>query len=354
MKKEDSVALRGIAVMMMLLLHFFLDITDYPKNLFINPWFFQRFVWTGRMCVAIFSFVSGYGMYQVLRKKEALCEMVKDCTKRLLQLYARVLLVILLCVYLPRFLLGEEILLSQLPGNLFGYNTVYNGAWWFVLEYMWFMLLAPILAMIVNSRVKKGIRILIVAVLVLLGMYGKGLIFANPTAIEFFERRMQPVFLVIFTEGFIAGKMQEFVAGMKWPEKGREIVEKLRHPLVGSVICLAAFVLRYLYSVDPNRANADVLLAPMFCCGACLSFKCVPYVKKILVILGENSIYLWFVHNLIYDRLYSFLIKRSGYWLVFYLVMLAIGLVLSIILKKIEKWVKEIGYKVIVSANLTT
>ena len=54
MKKEDSVALQGFAVLIMMLLHFFLDIRVYRENFFWFPEIFQRFAWMGRMCVGIY------------------------------------------------------------------------------------------------------------------------------------------------------------------------------------------------------------------------------------------------------------------------------------------------------------
>ena len=43
-------------------------------------------------------------------------DMTKDCGKRLVQLYARLFLVIFLCVYLPGWIFGEEIFIKY---NLF-------------------------------------------------------------------------------------------------------------------------------------------------------------------------------------------------------------------------------------------
>lgn len=74
-------------------------------------------------------------MYQTLKKKNDFGSMFKDCSKRLFQLYMRMLLVIILYVYIPRFIRGEQLLISQLPGNIIGYNTTYNGAWWFAAEW---------------------------------------------------------------------------------------------------------------------------------------------------------------------------------------------------------------------------
>lgn len=345
MKKEDSVALQGFAVLIMMLLHFFLDIRVYRENFFWFPEIFQRFAWMGRMCVGIYSFVSGYGMYQVLKKKDSLTGMTIDCIKRLLSLYARLFLVIILCVYLPRFILGEEILISQLPGNLFGYNAVYNGAWWFVFEYMWFMLLTPILAILVDSRVKKGVRVLLTLGLFALALFGKGIIFTNVEVVEFFEVRMQPTFMFMFAEGFGAGKIQEVAGKMRYSSKLREFVRRVRYPKVGAVLCFVALSLRYLYSADPYRANADILLVPLLCCGASLYFRSVYSLKKVLFFFGQNSLYLWFVHNLVYDRLFHFLVQRVGYWLVFYLVMLVVCLILSILLRYVEKLLKMVKGK---------
>lgn len=341
MKKEESVALQGFAVLMMLVPHFFLDVSIYPDNFFLFPEAFQRFAWMGRMCVGIFSFLSGYGMYQVLKKKSSFGGMVADCAKRLVRLYAKLFLVIILCVYLPRLLMGEEILISQLPGNLFGYNPVYNGAWWFVFQYLWFMILAPVLGIIMNSRVSKVVRFLLVFVLFAVLLFGKGIIPSNAGVVEFFEVRMQPTFLFIFTEGFVVGKMQEFEDWPKCWGKDKGFIGRVRCPLVGVVLCMTALVLRYLYSSDPNKVNADLLLVPTLCCGASLLFRSKYSIKNVLAFFGINSLYLWFVHILVYDRLWLFLSQKVEYWFVFYIILLMVSLGVSILLRYIEKIIKK-------------
>lgn len=341
MKKEDSVALQGLAVLMMLMLHFFMDISVYPENFFVLPEVFQRIAWTGRMCVGIFSFVSGYGMYQVLKKKDSYTSMITDCTKRLVGLYARIFMVIILCVYPLKLIFGEEILISQLPGNVFGYNVVYSGAWWFVLEYMWFMLLAPIFALIASPRVKKELRVFVALVLIGLVLFGKGIIFTNAQVVEFFEVRMQPTFLIIFAEGFLAGKMQEFLGGMECFSKMQKYIAKVRCRNVGIVLFFIALGLRYLYSIDPNRATIDILLVPVLCAGAALWFQRANSLRNIFIFFGKNSLYLWFVHSLICDRLAPLLVQKVGYWFAFYIIMLALSLVAAILLGYIEKVIKR-------------
>ena len=340
MKREDSTVLQGIAVLMMILHHFFLDISTYPENFFLFPDFFQRFAWSGRMCVAIFSFVSGYGMYQTLKKKNDFGSMIRDCSKRLFHLYARIFLVIIFCVYVPRLVRGEHLLIAQLPGNIIGYNTTYNGAWWFVLEYLWFMILAPIFAIIVSSRVKMKKHILLVLILGIAGLFGKGIIFYNSTVVNFFEVRMQPTFLFVFAEGFFVGKIQDFVAGMKWSDKIRKYLDRIRCPIVGIAFCLLSLVLRYLYTTEPYKVNADVLLVPVFCCGVALWLKKTSKIKSTLIFIGKNSLYLWFVHNFVYAGLIYFILDWSGYWLVFFLILFVVSLGVAILLEKIEKIIK--------------
>lgn len=337
MNKEKSVALQGIAILMMLIPHFFLDINNFPESFFMFPTLFQRFSFTGRMCVGIFSFVSGYGMYQVLKKKNSFDSMGKYCIKRLFQLYVRVFLVIILCVYIPKMFLGEKIFILNLWRNIIGYNPDLNGAWWYVLEYMWFMLLAPILAMIVNSGMKMGIRILLVFGLGVMGLIGKGFLFTNPSIVNFFEIYMQPTFLIIFTEGFLAGKMQEYIAGKRWLDKIENIINRVRCQGVGILLCFVALVLRFLYSSDPNKANADMLLVPLLCCGVSLAFQKASYIKTGFLFLGKNSLYLWLVHGLVYDRLFLFLIPRTGYWLVFFIILFVVSIIVSVLLGRIEK-----------------
>lgn len=64
-------------------------------------------------------------------------------------------------------------------------------------------------------------------------------------------------------------------------------------------------------------------------------------IKRMLIFIGKNSLYLWFVHNFVYAGLIHFTLDWSGYWLVYFIILFAVSLGVAILLEKIENRLVE-------------
>lgn len=72
--KEDSLALKGIAILMLMFYHCFVtgkNITQYEVNIFPLTFVFaNKLVSYFKICVPIFAFISGYGLLQSYQKSQ--------------------------------------------------------------------------------------------------------------------------------------------------------------------------------------------------------------------------------------------------------------------------------------------
>ncbi len=164
MTREQSAILRGIAILMMIYHHVFATPEIYELEYFSVLQFggvnVERYVaWFFKIALGIYLFVSGYGMYYVLKKRpvkdpaeESFAGYLFGCYRqsvaKLGRLYAQywyALVVSMALVFLfdpdaPVFSLKEFLL------NMLGVSNSYNATWWYILQYVKMLLLLPLVA----------------------------------------------------------------------------------------------------------------------------------------------------------------------------------------------------------------
>lgn len=95
------------------------------------------------MCVAIFCFLSGYGMYKSSCRHENIKEYIQISKKHLIGFYAQYWLVLL--IFFPLgFLIGKyKFNLMTFVLSVLGLSKAYNTEWWFVKDYILFLVCFP-------------------------------------------------------------------------------------------------------------------------------------------------------------------------------------------------------------------
>ncbi len=135
MTKQESVILKGVAILFMIYGHLFL----YPEwgvmyePLFqINSVSFECLLTRATGPVAFYLLLGGYGMYYIYQKKKE-----KNQLSRIRNLYINFWVVLLLFVLIGHFLKPDAYpgSFKALLTNATGFNTTYNGEWWFLLPY---------------------------------------------------------------------------------------------------------------------------------------------------------------------------------------------------------------------------
>ena len=138
--KEVSKKLQGIAILMMLMTHCFAD----PQRL--NNNYISIFGWDKlevlfaifcKFCVAIYVFISAYGLYKKFEKEDySIVNSYKIIFGIFINFYSKFLLVFIFFVPYRFFVLGKEFEIRLFLQNLLSIRCTYNGEWWYVKWYI--------------------------------------------------------------------------------------------------------------------------------------------------------------------------------------------------------------------------
>jgi hypothetical protein len=149
--KNDTMVLKGVAIMFMLFLHLFNQIqnVDLCTNLFyVGGVPFANLLTRCTNPVTFFIFLSGYGLYISFRKGK------RGNGKRIAKLYLHYWISLAIFVTIGAFVIGT----SKYPGtwqnaliNITAWNTTYNGEIWFLFPYMLLALTSPWLFKIMDK-----------------------------------------------------------------------------------------------------------------------------------------------------------------------------------------------------------
>lgn len=129
LNKEDSQVLNGIAILLMVFHHLF-SVNNTTISLLVSPDVLKRMAWNGKICVAIYSFISGYAFSkasenwvetQTLRR---LRKGYQFTLSRLLKFYKKFWLVFLVYVSIGVLFFKTDVDLKKLLGGCFLEKTL--------------------------------------------------------------------------------------------------------------------------------------------------------------------------------------------------------------------------------------
>lgn len=321
--KKQSAILQGIAIWMMVYHHLYSFAVEYDS---VFPFFHAkdaaRIAWFCKLCVGIFAFVSGYGMYYVLdtqpREKfwGRMAAEYRCVMKRIIKLYSKLWLVMLIYMGIIFGILRLPFDVSQLPGNLTALHPTYNGAWWYVEQYAKMLLVLPFLDLLLtrfDQPAERRRRRIFFLLLALLGagaaLVGRVCWPALWNVVLAVKSGLRLSFLLIFAVGYL---MARFALYQRMDQalrrRGRWLPVCVSAALVSAVI-----ILRMILATDAAYAKLDFLFAPMFVYGLLTLLSHMPPLCGFLAWWGHQSTYIWLTHGFLYGWLYYF-IKPCVRW----------------------------------------
>lgn len=347
MTKKQSAILQGVAIWMMLYHHLYSFAVEYDSLLpFMQVDTVRRIAWFCKLCVGIFAFVSGYGMYHVMKAQGGerfggrLLAEYRGALLRILKLYGRLWLV--LAIYMGIFfgILRQPFMADQLLGNLTAFDPTYNGAWWYVEQYAKTLLALPLLDLFLThfeqsqERRKKWIFFLALALVgaaaALIGRLWWPALWDLMLAVI---KSMRISFLLIAVVGYLTARYALY----QWVDR------RLRRlggwvPVCVSVVLLALVtVLRVKLATDASYAEIDFLLTPFLIYGLLTLLAHAGPLCTFLAWWGRQSTYIWLVHGFVFGFLYLVIkpLVRLDIWI--YLVVLLVSAVVALALNAVEK-----------------
>lgn len=284
--KEDSKLLQGIAVCLMVFHHLF----AFPERIFVPFSFVLNFsflnietmiAYFGRICVAVFAFTSGYGMRKGVRdvSQYRILSGYKNMASRLWNFAQRFWAVFLVFIGLGLITHAYPWQPMQLLKGFFGQSYAYNAEWWYIGEYLRFLLLFPLLmwGLKLLNRLSDPIRSVVFTVLVL----------ALCAALWYLNHP----YIICFLLGIYFASVPVF----EYLEKGL-----FRHTILSIVVSLGALGVAFLSRTYLLGPNYDVIHVSIFVFGFVGLLKC-NFIRKIfgfvLHLPGKYSTYIWLTHT---------------------------------------------------------
>lgn len=334
MNKDTSLELKGLAILLMLLLHLFNTQERVAEcTTFVQFWNHKPLVYAlsrvAGFCVPIYLFVSGYGhAISFLHGRLNF----RHCLQRVFKLYVNFWIIFFLFIPIACWLKpaayprGIGVFLQ----NLIGLDFSYNEEWWFLLPYVVLALLSPFLFRAIaqktdtgNTRIGTVPLFLAAAVYLLITTCGKYLPepFAQHPLVILCLNTFKLLFVFLAAAAFAFNHWFERVQA--WPRRRRNLC---------LVVLLALCLLRM--SLGPSFLNAFFVLV---CIPLYVFIHRPIWLKRFLMFFGKHSTNMWLCHTFFAYYLWSEWFYGLRYPLLVYTALVIVSLGVSMLVLPVYK-----------------
>jgi hypothetical protein len=266
--KDKTAIIKGIAIIFMIMLH--CGVADVLK-----------------LCVGIFTFMVGYG-YAFAKNKDWRYSL-HHIKKLLIPFWTILFVFILPVLYIQGNLGGAKMILL----NMFGINSVYNFFSWFVAFYIYCMIVMPFISRIIDKKPIAATTGFVTLAFVL-----EAAVHAIPgyTDNDWTQRLFD---CLLCTPCMLLGYLfahEGWFTRIRIPKKS-----SMLFIVFAVMLIVMVFILRsYFGSVA--GFNLDFFYAPLFILSVLIVFNLyhLPVLTKVLSVLGDVSVYMWFFHALFF------------------------------------------------------
>ena len=344
LNKNRTMALHGIAILMMIYHHLFIGGNAWALNegtslfsvfdtldLSDSGSAQMGFAWFCKICVAIFAFTSGYAMFIQLDNKKCFREIMSYLPKRLWSFYKKYLLAFLFFVGCSYFMTdGFDFSLSNFIPSLLGLKASYNGTWWYVSVYYLMIIVSPFLYLILKKINYRG-YLAVLAVFVICALVavftGNAVSFYKNLSLLIHNNTM--VYLLIFAEGMFCARYG--------------IVDYIGNKLnlfTSLILLVTVYILRSLLIRAPSDPLFDLVFITPYIVA---TVKLLSYSNKLnsfFGYFGKYSAYMWYSHAYFYAYLFFVYVEKCDASILVYLQVVFYSLVCAIAFTGIEEWLK--------------
>lgn len=307
--REDTKAIKGVAVTLMLMHHLW----GFPKRIlggeltyFVTVFGQSSISYLGtfgKLCVSLFFFLGGYGMYKLYQQKRL------DITLHIQKLYIsywKVFLIFVPIAFLffsnqPIYCESEEICtrfsdfsFQALFSNFLGFSDTFNSEWWFFRSYIVAILTFPMVRKVID-RFSFSFNIFLIIVLTI----GVSTVFPALGKLEVLgPLKDNYLYRTIFCQS--APYIAAFWSGALMSKDNA--LEALTRSLAAHHMLSPLHNLFFLGAIVFARTTAagsqlDFLYAPLFivCCTNLLHL--IRPIRTIFLFLGKQSTNMWLIHS---------------------------------------------------------
>ena len=307
--KAHTQIAKGIAITLMMLHHLFRfpNIIQNVSYISILPFGNGRFEYLlgdfGNICIAMYLFLSGYGLYMSTLRKENFS--LKDSMGKIIKFLTNYWVVFIIFVPIGLIWFSDSTIyhfnIASFMANFFTLSSSYNREWWFVRLYIELLLLFPLIKRILKRGIVASTALIfsfymLAIIMELIPVIAPQLVFLKKNFI-YVDIRNILFWQMTFCAGYIIAKFKLFSQFNKWISS-----KKLDRSSFYIIIILAVIAVRigcsYAFEIigKGNPTYIDFILAPIFIIFA-TSFIYRSKSKKVFSVLGIHSTNMWLTHT---------------------------------------------------------
>lgn len=327
--QNNTLVAKGIAITLMLIHHLF----TFPERisntsyLTILPFFplkynFEYYIGDfGKICVAVFIFLSGFGMCKSITKKPK--NIFLYSIGKILSFFKTYWLCFIVFIPIGLIFFSNQsrynFSLESFVFNFIGINTSYNGEWWFVKVYLLLLILFPFFFYLLKKS-------------------SFGLFFISFVGFILSER-------INFCSNFLFWQLA-FVIGILFAylnifEKSEVLFNKKTNIFYSIGVCLLIFLARFRFGMD-----IDLFITPFFVYYSSAIFISRNIVNKLISFLGDYSFEIWLIHSFFCYYYFQNLVffPKISILILFWLMVLSLGS--AFIIRLVGNYLTK-GFKVV-------
>lgn len=338
--KDQSKIVQGLAILMMLYHHLFSTPealgSTYNSLLKIGECNIElKMAWFFKICVGLYAFISGYGLYYSLKSGTKssnffynLFNNYKIVLKKLLSFMFQFWIVFIIFIPIGFIFFDKSFDIKEFILNFIGYSSSYNGAWWYVAQYMRMLLILPIInCAFIFIRNKRYILTQCVFYLVIICSII--IVFINNrTLLNSIIEYFQPAFLLCFIVGYIISRFKLFQFIYK-------ILPSIFVDILGIIGMVLTIVLRVKIAKDASSAGLDFVFVPVFIFGFLILINYLKKIAVIFIFFGKYSTFIWLTHVFFYDHYAKNIVMFSHFSTGIYLTLLLMSTLTAMLLTKL-------------------
>lgn len=277
--KKQSTYLKAIGIFLMFCLHLFSSSDHQVVSISIGANYFSSyFANFARLCVYLFAFTSGYGLFHSYQKGNVL----KNTFKRLL-IFLLSYWIILFTIFIPFYLIGEQFEILNFVTSIIGHGII-NSYGWYVSFYI---VMSLSMALIQNILKKSSIFSILVLVFLLCSYILLGYFKRHIPSYNYFANCIFAYISVIL--GYLFAQKNVFC------HLANKIDEK--HLPISSISALLLLSSFFVYLRFRNGVLLPFITIFLIILVFALTRKKIAKpLDFVLTQLGNNSQYLWFLH----------------------------------------------------------
>ncbi len=363
--QKDTKAFKGIAVMLMLAHH----LLTYPNRMpigyeiipigYISGYSIEYIIgYFGKICVSFFMFLGGYGVYKSISESDFI---KTSLLKHIVKLYESLWKIMI--IFIPIGFLffdnqdtyaADESLCHhfdafnpiELISNLTGWETSYNGEWWFFRAYICALLIGVVFIHLIKKHDNMYVDIVIVMIWQVLIMYvfpgigGLSCFSGMATNIWYASLFETSEYSPLFLLGVVFAKYDGLLKMMDVLKQFPGCIQ------IGLSFCIQIIIVLARVFLG-NECSMDMIYVPLLIVCIMVVLERINIVKEAFSFVGKYSTNMWLTHTFFCYYFYraAILVYASRNGIVAYITLFAITLLASIALDKFWKFIDKLILK---------